>query len=261
MIYTYSKLGLQGGLGKQLFQIANVVSRAWRDNVDFVFPDDWFFRPYFSIPDEYFVDPKSINGNDPDVKDFFPELMLDIGTFDSDYSVQLVDWLMPSEAIKPMLPEVDPEDQTVVLHVRKRHGKSLPPKRQVPDMKYYEKAMEWHEIGPEGLYVFSDDIEWCEDQPLFQGARFQEPAPDSVGLPGVKGAKEEALEAAALDFLTMTLYMNHIIGHSTFGWWAAYVADHYNVNKIAAPVRWLGPQLHGAPTGNMFPHHWQRIFV
>lgn len=95
--------------------------------------------------------------------------------------------------------------ETVSVHIRR--GDLLAEKGAVLSLSYYERAIE--HMGKDKLFlVFSDDIEWCKQAPLFRE------------LPHV------VFVQAGIDFLELRLMSmcdHHIIANSTFSWWGAYL--------------------------------------
>jgi len=81
---------------------------------------------------------------------------------------------------------------------------------------YYELAMA--EFPGEKFLVFSDDIEWCKQQPIFKDCEFYH------------GSEVD-------DLNKMASCKHNIIANSSFSWWAAYLNP--NPNKIViAPKAW-----------------------
>jgi hypothetical protein len=97
------------------------------------------------------------------------------------------------------------EAETVSVHIRR--GDLLAEKGTVLSLSYYERAIE--HMGKDKLFlVFSDDIEWCKQTPLFRH------------LPHV------VFVQVGIDFLELRLMSmcdHHSIANSTFSWWGAYL--------------------------------------
>ena len=82
---------------------------------------------------------------------------------------------------------------------------------------YYEKAMK--KFPNATFLVFSDDIEWCEKQPVFKDCKF------------AKGNGE------VHDLNLMASCEGHIIANSSFSWWGAYL-NRNKSKKVFAPKPW-----------------------
>lgn len=96
---------------------------------------------------------------------------------------------------------------------------------------YYIRAME--QFPDSEFLVFSDDIEWCKNERIFEGCEFSE-------------GKSEVE-----DMTLMSSCKGHIIANSSFSWWAAYISG----NKTVAPKQWH-------PDGverTIIPNQWIQI--
>jgi hypothetical protein len=70
------------------------------------------------------------------------------------------------------------------------------------------------------VMVFSDGIEWCKEQELFQDDRFIFAEGNNTGV----------------DLCLQSLCTYHIIANSSFSWWGAWLAKS---DKIIAPKKWF----------------------
>lgn len=104
----------------------------------------------------------------------------------------------------------------VAIHVRR--GDYVKNKFYVDLMEttYYEDAMA--QFPGEEFLVFSDDIGWCMQQPIFMGCEFS-------------NEKDELK-----DLNLMASCKGHIIANSSFSWWGAYLSPYSE--KIVAPKAW-----------------------
>ncbi len=100
---------------------------------------------------------------------------------------------------------------------------------------YYIRAMEM--FPDEDFLVFSDDIEWCKQSPIFKGCEF--------------------FHGTEIEDMNMMANCKHIIGaNSSFSWWSAYLGD-YPGRKIIMSKQWFSN-----PDDEKFigiPSHWTRI--
>jgi hypothetical protein len=81
---------------------------------------------------------------------------------------------------------------------------------------YYQKAMAEFPKGTQFL-VFSDDIEWCQKQEVFQ-----------------KACNFSFSNTELEDLNEMMTCNGHIIANSTFSWWGAWLGK----GKVIAPKAW-----------------------
>lgn len=109
---------------------------------------------------------------------------------------------------------------------------------EVLPMSYYQKALST--MSNDVILVFSDDINWCREQPLLQDERFV---------------------FVDLDFdvslFLMTQCSYHIIANSSFSWWGAYLS---NSKLVIGPSQWFGPNMHQMfKSDRILPSHWLTI--
>ena len=109
------------------------------------------------------------------------------------------------------------DNEVISIHVRRNDFIGDEVMRNLP-MSYYEKCLGCFETRLPVL-VFSDDIEWCKQQPLFKHPR-------------VKFSKNNQY----VDLCLMTMCKYHIIANSTFSWWGSWLAKS---EKTIAPREWF----------------------
>lgn len=79
------------------------------------------------------------------------------------------------------------------------------------------------------LVVFSDDIQWCRDNFTKDIYNY-----DKIYFVDVNDV--------AIEFLLMSLCKNNIIANSTFSLWASYISDYKN-KIVIAPKQWLAKEI------------------
>jgi len=93
------------------------------------------------------------------------------------------------------------------------------------------------------IFVFSDDIAWCREN-----LNFEDPTVFVThGYAGIKFEKYLKL---------MSLCKFFVIPNSTFGWWAAWLAE-YPDKKVIAPERWVADP--NVNTEDLIPDTWIRM--
>lgn len=90
-------------------------------------------------------------------------------------------------------------------------------------MSYYEKALEEFDKDIP-VMVFSDGVEWCKEQDVFQGDRFIFSENNNTGV----------------DLCLQSLCTYHVIANSSFSWWGSWLAKS---EKTVAPSLWFGAHL------------------
>lgn len=76
------------------------------------------------------------------------------------------------------------------------------------------------------IVVFSDDIQWCKDN--FNREIYNY---DKIYFIDINDV--------AIEFLLMSLFKNNIIANSTFSLWASYISNYEN-KIVIAPKQWVG---------------------
>lgn len=114
------------------------------------------------------------------------------------------------------------------------------------DNSYYKNAVEKLEslIGTKmHIFVFSDDIKWCEKNLLFD-------YPTTYVGHEHKGKK-------FANYLELMIACKHfIIPNSSFAWWAAWLCEYEN-KVIIAPTKWFSEE--NLNTEDLIPQTWLRI--
>ncbi len=98
---------------------------------------------------------------------------------------------------------------------------------QALSIDYYERALTRSraELGPDiELYVVSDDIKWCQKQPLFRDVQIFVDLSDTATPP---------IE----EFEVLRHCQNFVISNSTFAWWAAWLSAAPD-KLVIAPEEW-----------------------
>ena len=131
----------------------------------------------------------------------------------------------------------------IFLHVRRGDYVKRPEYHFNLDITYFKKALSLFSNEP--VLVFSDDIEWCRDQQLFQSDRFhfsetEDRLPMSSFVSN-QGYKEGAL-TPEFDLCLMTLCDGAIISNSSYSWWGAWLQS--RTRKVVCPDvnKWAGPK-------------------
>ena len=132
---------------------------------------------------------------------------------------------------KPHMLNLSKRNRTLAIHVRRTDYTGLSQYHTNLSDEYYAQALDLVESFDRAI-VFSDDIEWCKRNKLFEKFDFMH---------------TNAYE----DLQFMSLCDRHIIANSTYGWWGAYLAD---TESVVAPRNWFGPALpDNDPAGYFLP--------
>jgi len=164
------------------------------------------------------------------------------------------DWLNPCKEFME-----DFKDQEVIsLHVR-RGDPNLTDKRgfkwayvnlqdyhPVQLLEYYEPPLKYF---PEDfpVLVFSDSIDWCKEQEIFQADRFMFSEPEHTYSDGAL--------VPYVDLCLMSLCSHAIIANSSMSWWGAWLIQNEN-KKIVAPKMWFGSAYSHHNTTDLYCSDW-----
>ncbi|MRG47953.1 alpha-1,2-fucosyltransferase [Chitinophaga sp. SYP-B3965] len=137
------------------------------------------------------------------------------------------------------------QSEAVCVNVRRKEYVNNP-YHGAMDVDYYMRAEKWirQKVKDPHLYIFSDDIAWCE-----ANLHFQSPA---TFVPLMYAGEKYR------DIFRMMIACKHyIIPNSSFGWWAAWLCNHKG-KQVVAPLQWfarLGPK----DTQDLLPEGWMRL--
>jgi hypothetical protein len=161
------------------------------------------------------------------------EVKLELGSIKpKGESVELAKYIELARKVKPL-----------VIHLR-LGDYLLDDNRGIPDLKYYESAINWqnHKTEFNEIWIFSDDIDLAKKKlknlPQSSIKWFQK----------INNSDAETFEL-----------MRHghafVIGNSTFSWWAAYLS--YSKNpEVVAPEPWFKSSPNPV---SLLPRHWKKM--
>lgn len=258
--YTYPKLGSNGRLGNQLWQIAWVLGSAAKNNGRACIQPNWDYRKFFSIPDEYFTTPRgrTVSGDlyyqelhhwdtiADSIYQYFQPSEFSLGYLRSSYA----DWFF------------DPDVHKTAVHVRAGDYLQHPTIFPVPSDTYYSTAMTGIE-HPTRFVVFSDDINYAKRK----FANFN--VDDIVFIHGtarpVRTTRRLGEPQDQWDMFLISLCQKHIIANSTFSWWGAYLSQS---EAVYYPSTWWGPDINARDSRGIdiriswvdaIPSEWRKV--
>lgn len=262
---SFSLLGQAGRLGNQLWQLASTIGIARARGEEVSFPD-WAYRPYFSVPDEFFTGEVGTEAQTlvPHIDQRAATYLQDYGLW-ADVKDEITHYLTPStEALEVLWKYewyVELLEKTTVVAVHVRRGDNAfdpgtPDKHLYHPLRsdaYYARAIEVFPADVTAV-VFSDDLAWCDaNMPNILGRNCY------VFEGGTVRPKEHEPEYATapvqdwIDLMAMAMAPHHIISNSTYAWWGALLSgDSWPIY----PTNWFGPALGHIDTSLMFPDAW-----
>jgi len=237
---------LMGGLGNQLFQTAVTLSLSLDNNMIPIFPpnphqgcsrkinyNDTYFHRLERIKSQLnfkiFVEngfsykPIQVSDDNINLRGYFQSEKY----FEKHKKYILNTLVLPNKMIIDLnnkYKHIIECENTVSIHVRRGDYLGLQHVHYVQTLDYYQEAIK--KFPEDSMFViFSDDIHWCKEIPLFKH------------LKNVQFIQDIDYN----ELYIMSRCKHNIIANSTFSWWAAYMNP--NVNKIIiAPKIWFGPK-------------------
>lgn len=237
---------LMGGIGNQMFQISNVLSRGWENNIPSIFRPN-SFNPMQGNNTKKYVDNifRKLIFKD----DIYPEIRLSesnwgytkmnpptnksiefYGYFQSSknfygYENEIKETFSPTEEFllyaESQYPEIK-KDDTLSIHIRRGDCFLNLDIHPVVTIDYINKCLDQiKDISH--TFIFTDDKLWVKENIKLKNVTFVEESDDYK------------------EIWLMSLCKNNIIVNSTFSWWGSYLNK--NPNKIViAPSIWFGPR-------------------
>ena len=263
MSFSFNHMGNLGHLGNQMFQYASLIGMGKKHNREFCIPHQDVFGTAFYMPlrsniyDAFDIKCHKGISTFPTVQEatfHFDEQLFKyppyqntnlFGFFQSEKWFKHAEaevkeaftfkeeYLEPAKAMMESL-----EGETISLHVR-RTDYLTNPNHCFSGLEYYEKALSM--LPKEAnVLVFSDDIQWCDEQELFKPDRFYL---SEGGDPYI-------------DMCLMTMCDYHVICNSSYSWWGAWLADS---KRVIAPKVWFGPDNQDKDTKDLYCDEWEVI--
>jgi len=243
-------IGTMGRLGNQMFQYSSLRGIADKFNYDYCIPPENFqneclnsetnifkvfeleedsqrlITPYIDLSEEAIGFDDNIWSNCPDninLKGFFQseKYFINIKNKIKKAFIFKKDILNTAKYI--FYNTFNDNDKIVSLHIRR--GDYLQwPQHPVQPIDYYSKAMSLINNRDIKFLIFSDDINWCKKQELFQN----------------NNCLFAQYNSCAVDLCMMTFCDYHIICNSSFSWWGAWLS---NSEMVISPKLWFSPPL------------------
>jgi hypothetical protein len=185
-----------------------------------------------SIPvylDGYFQSEKYFKGNESLIKNIF-----DFPHLEGSYFKEILQSIKIEESVSVHFRRGDYIQDEVIGNF---HG--------ICTLDYYKNAIGYmiEELKSPHFFVFSDDIDWVEQQ--LSGL--------VTNITFVKGNSDSK---SWTDMMLMSNCKHHIIANSSYSWWGAWLNQ--NPDKIViAPKKWFNDPL--ICTKNLVPESWIRI--
>lgn len=255
----YRELDHCGRLGNACWQVASSLGIARANGTDPLFPETWSYRPWFSLPDEWYGDRRELKrarpaqefSNLPGVQPHY----LQQHEYIKDVLPEIQTVLAPSPEASELLADhlattgqsylLDLAPDGITLHVRRGDNldEATHPVGTWPTvtMEYYRAAVAL--FDPDApLVIFSDDPGWCRANVAeLVGPRLgcifvvtDGPTRPPEYLPDGAYAAAPALDW--IDLQLMAMFSRHIIAASTYSLWGAMLGP----GPTVYPNNWCG---------------------
>lgn len=270
----YPNLEKAGRLGNQVIEIAATYGIATTKRRPVSLPPGWSYRPFFSLPDEWFDPAAKVHSAERYASHLLPAqrpYLQDLSLFDhvadevraafglSDRAKLILAEHL-SRTGQTHIPMLLAEPDSIALHIR--HGDNTDPVTHpvgtwpLPTMDYYRAALD---LLPDGqIVVFSDNIPWCEENLEGELGR-----PLEFVREGPQRAPEYEPENYAagepldwIDMHLMTLAAHHITANSTYSWCGAWLAG----DPAAIWCNnWTGWRIPWVDPSKLMPSGWRMV--
>ena len=242
------RINICGGLGNQLFMIANMLSISKSQDIPYILPKTYkgtVERPSYwetvfhklksientesSFPPSQII--KESDNTIIDIPIIESHVLLE-GYFQSSKYFSDIDFLDVFDLPPPEKMEIEnkfneirdknPGKKINFIHVRRGDYLSLQYFHIVLSIDYYKRAVK-HFDKDDVFLIFSDDIDWCKENFHFIEH------------------KEFVKSIDYIELFLMTKCDGAIVANSSFSWWGAYLMNPNNIynKKIICPEYWF----------------------
>lgn len=280
MTISYNRLGSNGRLGNQMFQYAALRGIAANRGFDWMIPrPDNYGDSNYGLFDCFKMEsvqesnfgilnsPSRTTGNFHFIQEFFDKCPDNVNLHDYFTSEKYFlnvediirkDYTFKDDILEPCKEIIDEIDNPIFLHVRRGDYLVKPEAHPACPIEYYEKALT-HFDENSTVLVFSDDIEWCGEQELFQGDRFMlsEYTEKYAQTCDTLQGRQQAL-IPYFDLCMMSLCNGGIIANSTMSWWGAWLIEN-PTQPIVAPNPWFGSMYNYYNMEDLLPESWVEV--
>lgn len=252
---------LVGGLGNQMFVVATATALALRTGDDCAFDlgtgnfvhhsakeyvDNIFSkitpRPLTGHPFEHvYQEPHFHYSPIPSLRNTMIRGYFQSDKYFSDFDKEIRRLFLPEEVIRKMNEKWgDIISGATSVHVRRGDYLKITEHHPTLSVDYYKEALV--RIGNvRRVIVFSDDLDWCQNNLRVEGIEF-------VFVDGQRDYE---------DLVLMSLCQNHVMANSSFSWWGSWLNERSN-KIVVAPKTWFGPSYRGTLTKDLY---YQNVVV
>ena len=256
---SFNNLGNYGHLGNQMFQYSSLLGIARKHSYEIMIPPrESFGKNYplkssiyncFEIKSDYYG-----FQNVPTLKERFFQFDVELFEKCSD-NVDLNGFFQTEKYFKHIENEIRnifsfrdeikkecdvysfETKNSISLHVRRTDYLGIQNVLPVCSIEYYSRALDILESKNKICFVFSDDLNWCRQQTLFQK--------DNIIF-----VDKDVYVCLYL----MTLCDYHILANSSLSWWGAWLS---NSKQVVTPKNWFANGIHN--TTDLYCKEWYQL--
>ena len=257
----YNRLGINGRLGNQMFQYASLRGIAAKHGYQWCIPPrdtetnhmaeyvlmDGFKLPHLKeenigyVPADWQTYDEPSHDFDPIFFENCPDNINIDGYRQSTKYFQHIeneireDFEFIDEVYNPCKEFISQFDNNVIaLHVRRTDATGRPDMYPVASVDWYEKMLKENFPDDVPVLVFTDQLNWVQEQPFFKQDRFlisEQREYSNYKVLNGRGEMEYSL-LPWIDLCMISLCNGSIIPNSTFGWWGSWLQKDKKYNTV-----------------------------
>lgn len=282
MTISYNRLGSNGRLGNQMFQYASLRGIAAYNGFKWMIPpQDYNHKDNYGLFETFEMkhcEPENIGFNSAmtiqEQTHAFDESLfyctdgvnLDGYMQTENYFVHIADQIhedftFKSDFLDPCKDIIDSLDKPpIFLHIRQSDNIGREEYHPILPIRYFQDSLSHFPVDTP-CFVFTDDIEWCKNEPFFDDDRFmfnegngryQYQTIDGTG-------KMQNTLLPQVDLCLMSLCSGAIIANSSFSWWGAWLQNGRGKVVAPNPEKWFGSAMSNLDTSQIVPAYWETL--
>ena len=282
MTISYNRLGSNGRLGNQMFQYASLRGIAWYNHYNWMIPpEDCNHKDNYGLFETFkmtHAKPENIGFNEgmtiQETTHAFDNSLfhctdgvnLDGYMQTEQYFMHMSeqiheDFTFKDDFLEPCKEVIESIDgDPIFLHIRQSDNIGREQYHPILPTSYFEQALaHWDEERP--CFVFTDDMEWCQNEPFFSSDRFLfNDSNQRYKYQTIDGlGKMQNTLLPQVDLCLMSLCSGGIIANSSFSWWGAYLQKDRGQIIAPNPEKWFGSAMENLDTSDILPGYWTTL--
>jgi hypothetical protein len=171
------------------------------------------------------------------------------------------DFTFKSDFLDPCKDIIDSLDKPpIFLHIRQSDNIGREEYHPILPIRYFQDSLSHFPVDTP-CFVFTDDIEWCKNEPFFDddrfmfnegNSRYQYQTIDGTG-------KMQNTLLPQVDLCLMSLCSGAIIANSSFSWWGAWLQNGRGKVVAPNPEKWFGSAMSNLDTSQIVPAYWETL--